>query len=162
MKSTLATRVSSTRFFAIGRVSRREDSTTDTRSTLSKVRERASTESRDKTQRIISLSLDTRLVSTVIGTFESSGNSAAKKGGVRRIVQEHACTVIFTERIEKRGHGQSRNEWPLLERRVVVSRYSPRTSTRNYRDFQSSKLSAFERDELSITLTRDKLKRVAA
>lgn len=80
MKSTLATRVSSTRFFAIGRVSRREDSTTDTRSTLSKVRECASTESRDKTQRIISLSLDTRLVSTVIGTFESSGNSAAKKG----------------------------------------------------------------------------------
>lgn len=161
MKSTLATRVSSTRetFFRDRPCFSKRRLDDDTRSTLSKVRKCASTEPRDKTQRIISLSLDTRLVSTVIGTFESSGNSAAKKGGVRRIVQEHACTVIFTERVGKRGHGQSRNEWPLLERRVV-SRYSPRSSIRNYRDFQSSKL--FERDELSITLTRDKLKRVAA
>lgn len=71
---------------------------------------------------IPSHSFSTRLVHE---HWESSGNSA-KKGGVTQSAHCARHTRLFTERVGKLGHGQSRNEWPF-ERRV--SRYSSRCSS---------------------------------
>lgn len=62
--------------------------------------------------------------STSIG---SRAEIRRRKAGLpsRRIVQD-THTRLFTERVGKLGHGQSRNEWPF-ERRV--SRYSSRCSS---------------------------------
>lgn len=72
---------------------------------------------------IPSHSFSTRLVHE----HSSRAEIRRRKAGLpsRRIVQD-THTRLFTERVGKLGHGQSRNEWPF-ERRV--SRYSSRCSS---------------------------------